>query len=206
MSPIAIALFQYKLPNGQYMIPNDDGVAPTQNFPENASVPGTAYFTADQAIGDADWIVNSKDVLTLKYYYQHDPTAAPFAYSSVAGFTQHLDAGSQVATITNVQTVSPRLSVAESLGFIREKIYSDLAQPFTPQQLGINTFGSATFPGITIVDVLGNESPNNVNSIVNAGMNIGMGGKCVHRSLPESFYAVCKRDLEPGEAQHHLRR
>jgi hypothetical protein len=177
VSPIAIALFQYKLPNGQYMIPNDDGVAPTQNFPENASVPGTAYFTADQAIGDADWIVNSKDVLTLKYYYQHDPTAAPFAYSSVAGFTQHLDAGSQVATITNVQTVSPRLSVAESLGFIREKIYSDLAQPFTPQQLGINTFGSATFPGITIVDVLGNESPNNVDSVVNAGMNIGMGGE-----------------------------
>jgi hypothetical protein len=177
VSPIALALFQHKLPNGQYMIPNDDGIKPTLNFPENAIVPGSAYFISDQAVGDLDWIVNPKDTLALKYYYQHDPTSAPFAYSSVPGFTQHLDAGSQVATITNTQTVTPSLSVAEIFGFIREKIYSHLDQPFTPQQLGINAFGSTTFPGITILDVIGNSSPNNVNFVPNAGMNIGQGGQ-----------------------------
>ena len=138
---------QYKLPNGQYLIPNDDGNTPTINFPENAIVPGTAYFIADQAVSNLDYIVNSKDTLALKYYYQHDPTIAPYAYSSVAGFDQHLDAGSQVATITNTQTLTPNLSVAEIFGFIREKIYSTIDQPFTPQQLGINTFGSTDLPG-----------------------------------------------------------
>ena len=48
-------------------------------------------------------------------------------------------------------------------------------QPFTPQQLGINTFGSTTFPGISIIDIIGNSSSNNVNVVPNAGMNIGMG-------------------------------
>ena len=69
---------------------------PTINFPENALVPGTAYFLSDQAVSNLDWIVNSKDTLALKYYYQHDPSIAPYAYSSLPGFTQHLDAGSQV--------------------------------------------------------------------------------------------------------------
>jgi hypothetical protein len=177
VSPIALALFQYKLPNGQYLIPNDNGITPTVNFPENATVPSTAYFLADQVVGDLDYIVSSADTLALKYYYQHDPTIAPFAYSSVPGFNQHLDAGSQVASITNTHTINPNLSMTEILGFIREKIYSTISQPFTPQQLGINTFGSTDFPGITIYDVLGAESPNNQNNVSGAEMNIGMGAQ-----------------------------
>ena len=43
VSPIALALMQYKLPNGQFMIPNDDGIKPTINFPENAIVPGPRH-------------------------------------------------------------------------------------------------------------------------------------------------------------------
>ena len=64
---------------------------------------------------------------------------------------QHLDAGSQVASITNTQSFTPHFSIAEVFGFIREKIYSTIAQPFTPQAVGINAFGSSVFPGITIV-------------------------------------------------------
>ncbi len=162
-SPISQALLQYKLPNGQYLIPfADPNSTPTLNYPENALEPGTAYFLANQAVGDVDWIATPKDTLALKYYYQHDPTIAPYAYSSVSGFTQKLDDGAQVATITNTQTLTPNLSVAEVFGFIREKTYSTIGQPFSPAQFAaltgtpeINTFGSNVFPGISIVDTLG---------------------------------------------------
>ncbi len=187
LSPVAVALLQYKLPNGQYLIPSDDGNTPTVNFPENAIVPGTALFTADQAVANLDWNASAKDTLALKYYYQHDPTVAPYAYSSLAGFSQHLDAGSQVATIANTQTLKPNLSVAETFGFIREKVYSTVAQPFTPQQLGIHTFGSTLFPGISIVDDFGNSSAANTgcpnsnpncadpSPVSNAALTIGEG-------------------------------
>jgi Carboxypeptidase regulatory-like domain/TonB dependent receptor len=170
ISPIALAMFQYKLPNGQFLVPWNDGHVPTINFPENALIPGTAYFIADQAVSNLDWIVNSKDTLALKYYYQHDPSVVPYAYSTVPGFTQRLDAGSQVASITNTQTLTPNLSVAEVFGYIREKIFSTIGQPFTPAQFAsfvesstgatpaqstINTFGSNFFPGISIVNMLG---------------------------------------------------
>ena len=161
INPISLALLQYKLPNGQYMIPFANGNIPSVNYPENAIIPGTAYFLANQAVANLDWIVSPKDTLALKYYFQHDPTIAPYAYSGVAGFTQHLDAGSHVASITNTQSLTPYFSVAEVLGFIHEKAYSTIQQPFAPQQFGINTFGSTVFPGITINDMLGVDSSDN---------------------------------------------
>lgn len=48
------------------------------------------------------------------HYYQHDPTTAPYACSWVAGFTQHLDAGSQVASFSHTQVVRPNLSITET--------------------------------------------------------------------------------------------
>jgi len=107
LNPVAVALFQYRLPNGQYLIPSADGVIPTPAFPENAIVPGTAYFISDQAVANLDWNRSPKNTLSAKYYYQHDPSLAPYAYSSVAGFGQHLDSGSQVASLTNAQALTP---------------------------------------------------------------------------------------------------
>jgi Carboxypeptidase regulatory-like domain/TonB dependent receptor len=174
INPIAYTFFNYKLPNGQYLIPsanpnaialNTTNPALIEAFPEDAEVPGTAYFIADQAVANLDWNPNSTHSFAAKYYYQHDPTTAPFAYSSVAGFPQHLDAGSQVVSLNHTQIVRPNLSVTETFGFIREKAYSTVGQPFTPTEFGsacealtgfgssdctINTFGSSVFPGITI--------------------------------------------------------
>ena len=175
VDPVALQLLNVKLPSGQYLFPSaNPNYAPTLNFPENVFLTQPAYFISDQAVADLDYLATTKDTLSLKYYYQHDPTTAPFGYSSVEGFTQHLDAGSQVASITNTQTIRPNFSVTEVFGFIREKVYSTIAQPFTPQSIGITgTFGSSVFPGITIVDDLGNESPLNTNFVFNAGTNIG---------------------------------
>jgi hypothetical protein len=171
---VALSMLNYKLPNGQYMIPSaNPSFTPTLNFPENAFITQPAYFITDQAVSDLDYLVSPKDTLSLKYYYQHDPTTAPFGYSSVQGFPQHLDAGSQVASITNSQFITSNLSITEVFGFIREKAYSTIGQAFTPQDMNINAFGSSVFPGITIVDDLGNSAPANTNFVFNAGMAIG---------------------------------
>ncbi len=180
IDPVAYSLLTAKLPNGQYLIPSANAsYTPTLNFPENVFLTQPAYFISDQAVANLDYQASTKDTLALKYYYQHDPTTAPFGLSSVEGFSQHLDAGSQVASITNTQSLRPNLSVTEVFGFIREKIYSTIGQPFSPASININTFGSTLFPGITIVDDLGNPSsavpnpPGNPGGVFNAGINIG---------------------------------
>ena len=76
LNPIAYTLFNYKLPNGQFLIPSANPNAVIANpaafgsnpaiqsamveaFPENAEVPGTALFLAHQAVADLDWNPNS---------------------------------------------------------------------------------------------------------------------------------------------------
>jgi len=193
IDPVALSIFQFKLPNGQYMIPSDDGNVPTPTIPNNAYVPGTAVFSADQLVSNLDWNRSPSDILSLKYYFQDDPTVAPYAYSMVSGFTQNLAAGSQVLSLSNIQTLRPNLSVIETIGYARQRIYSSVQQPFSPQQLGINTFGSTRFPGLSIVDILGNISPNNVNFVQDASLNIGQGS-----ASQGAFTGVTQNRLMPS--------
>jgi len=216
INPIAYTLFNYKLPNGQYLIPSANPKAVIANpgayssdpaiqsalveaFPENAEVPGTALFLAHQAVADLDWNPNSTHSFSAKYYYQHDPTVAPYAYSMFAGFSQHLDAGSQVISLSHTQVVKSNLSITEIFGFIREKAYSTMDQPFTPQQFASyaaglpevasalksnaittddllihNLNGSSLFPGISIVNA-GAVGDSPVLPSYPVSMNIGNG-------------------------------
>ena len=228
INPIAYGLLNYKLPNGQYLVPvGEFRLRPRSHFPREYVPARHRLLPRGSGRRRPRLHRQPKDTLALKYYYQHDPSIAPYAYSAVPGFTQHLDAGSQVASITNTQTLTPNLSVAEVFGFIREKVYSTIGQPFTPQQFAtyvegltgasaadstINTFGSTFFPGISIVDDLGNNPfglPYNPNFVFNAGTNIGDGASsqgAFTGSLPESLHALGQRHLDPGQAHHHLRR
>ena len=184
VDPLALVLFNSPAlagEPGKWLIPNDarDGVAPTYAHLDNAFIPGTGRFTADTAVADLDYNATSKDTLALKYFYQHDPTIAPYAYSSVPGFTEHLDSGAQVASITNTFLAKTNLSTTQTLGIIREKNYGDNEQPFGPGSIpggaagtgSINMFGSNYFPGISIYNVLGVNQPTGVNS--QAVLNIG---------------------------------
>jgi hypothetical protein len=154
---------------GKWLIPNDTSSATLggeQQF--DAFLPGTGRFNADMGVADLDYNATAKDTLALKYYYQHDPTLAPYAFSSVPGFTQHLDSGAQVASIINTFLVKSNLSTTQTLGFIREKTYTDNEQPFGPSAIpggaygtgSINEFGSKYFPGISIYNVLGDTAGN----------------------------------------------
>ena len=183
VDPLALILFNSpSLPGepGKWLIPNDalNGTAPTISHLDNSFIPGAARFTADLGVADLDWNATKKDTLALKYFYQHDPTIAPYAYSSVPGFPEHLDSGSQVAAITNTFIVKSNLSTTQTLGIIREKNWADNQQAFGPGSIpggaagtgSMNMFGSSYFPGISVVNILGNFQPSGVSSVY---MNIG---------------------------------
>ncbi len=163
----ALALFNSPaLPGepGKWLIPNDNGAALSPAHPFNAFLPGTARFRAEMGVIDLDYNASTKDTLAVKYFYQLDPTIAPYAYSSVPGFAEHQDAGSQVISLINTYQLKSNLSTQQSFGFGREKIATTNEQPFGPDAIpggsvgtvSINTFGSSYFPGVSIVNVLGN--------------------------------------------------
>ncbi len=166
----ALALFNSPaLPGepGKWLIPNDTGSSfLSPQHPFDAFLPGTGRFDADLAVANLDYNATSKDNVALKYYYQHDPTIAPYSYSSVPGFTEHLDSGAQVFSIINTLNLRSNLSTTQTIGLLREKIYGDNEQPFGPNNFPggaagngtINEFGSNYFPGVSIYNVLGDAA------------------------------------------------
>lgn len=187
VDPIFLALMNAPSVAGQpgkWLIPNPTVASPTALHPDNAFIPGTAYFIADQAVADLDYDATTKDTLALKYFYQHDPTVAPYAYSNTPGFNQKLDAGAQVASINNTYLVKSNLSTQETIAFLREKIFSTNEQAFGPASIpggaygnaAINTFGSTYFPGVTVYDVLGSNKISGVNDTLNIGPNANAQG------------------------------
>ncbi len=200
IDPVALALFNapsVKGEQGKWLIPNAQNVTldPTHIF--NAFIPGTAYFTGDQAVANLDYNATSKDTLALKYYYQHDPTVAPFAYSNVPGFTQKLDAGTQVFSVNNTYLIGSNLSTQQTLGFIREKLYNTNDQAFGPSNIpsgsypsaSIDTFGSSYFPGVSIIHVLGDSKVSGIGDTLNIGPGAGDQG---------SFTGVFQNRLMPS--------
>ena len=108
-----------------------------------------------------------------------------------------MDAGSQVFSINNVNIVRPNLSVTETLGFIREKIYSTNDQPFSADSLGVNNLGSKYYSGVTIVDTLGSNTPT---SLADAQHRSWLESGLADRRLSESLDAFGQRHLDAGQA------
>ncbi len=216
IDPVALALFNSpSLPGepGKWLIPNDTGIAPTPNHPFNAFLPGTGRFDADLAVANLDYNATRKDTVALKYYYQHDPTLAPYSYSSVPGFTEHLDSGTQVFSIINTFLLKSNLSTSQTIGFIREKIYGDNEQPFGPSSIPggslgnvtINQFGSTYFPGVSIYNVFGSgaaglPSPGILNIGPNAEGQAPNTGAFQNRIQPSGnvFWTLGKHTLSFG--------
>jgi hypothetical protein len=154
IDPIALQLLNTKLSNGQYFIPSatitDPGLASSLGYDALVTGP-SSVFRATQINGNIDYNVSNTDHLSGKYYFQNDPTTNPFGSGSqVIGFPQQLQAASQVFSLENTTNLKPNMFWEQRIGFTRMKAYSGSSQAYTPQDYGINLFGSTRFPGITI--------------------------------------------------------
>ncbi len=148
IDPVATALLQAKLPSGQFLIRNPATLGSEVQFLGEGS-----KFDALQINGNADYVINKKDTLAFKYYFQHDPTQNPFGSTQLEGFPQTLNAASQTFSLENTHIFTPRLTWEQKVGLIRQLATSFTGQPLTPEDAGINLFGSSIFPGITINSV-----------------------------------------------------
>lgn len=153
VNPVALNIMNLKLPNGQYYIPSETLTSPVEQaaLGYNAFIVGPhTTFNADQVNGNIDYNFSARDRLSAKYYYQNDPTFAPFAVSQVGGFPQQLSAGSQLFSLENTTTISPNAIWTQHFGFIREKAYANTSNQFTNKDYGMSIFNFPNVPGISI--------------------------------------------------------
>jgi hypothetical protein len=160
ISPVALALLQARLPNGQFVIPS---AATTSGL---TPISGVSRFTENQFNANLDYTLSQKHTLSGKGFFASNPTLQSnynFAglgngNQQLPGFGGSLDIIQTLFSLTDTYVFSPNVVNQARLGFSRLRVTSVPEEPITAASVGITTPFNATYPGLPTIFVTGQFS------------------------------------------------
>src|SRR6267143_2109153 len=178
LNPVAISLLELQFPDGRYLVPGSglDPGGPNGGYAlQNYSIP--AIFKDHNAMGNFDYLINSKHTLAARYQYERDPLYAPFPVQNALQQGNFVP-GNPIRTIKSNHSSLLRLTSILSTNFVNEvhvayqryPIKNDILTSFTNSQVGITDLraGIDFLSGITI----GSSSGAGISGGLSMGGNI----------------------------------
>ena len=154
ITPQALALFQAKLPNGQYVIPTPQTIDPSAPLEVQGSTylnsPG--FFNENQWMVNADYLVSDRNKIAVRYFGAASNVEWTTLYET-EGFPLFQPEHFDVASITDTYTLSPTLVNQFVIGFHRSTSNQSYGNAFTFSSLGMNVPAEDNaYPNLWIVD------------------------------------------------------
>jgi Carboxypeptidase regulatory-like domain len=177
ISPQALATLNYKLPNGQYMVPNAQAVTDTGNPATAGTVvlSQACPFNEDQYMGNADWTQSARSTWQERFFFvnSHETLSlnpAGLGGGAVPGFATNNPNHFRNFTLGNSFVFTPQLLNQVIIGYNRILAATQQATPFTWSSLGVNApegpeVDDNVLPQLSIVGLfgLGGNGQENVN-------------------------------------------
>jgi hypothetical protein len=160
INPVALALLQARLSNGQLAIPSS--ATPSGLTP----ISGVSTFRENQFNLNLDYKLSDSHTLSGKGFFASNPTLQSnynFAglgngNQQLPGFGGSLDIIQTLFSLTDTYVISPNVVNQARLGFSRLRVTSVPEEPFTAASLGITTPLGGTYPGVPTIFVTGQFS------------------------------------------------
>ncbi|WP_109486311.1 TonB-dependent receptor [Occallatibacter savannae] len=161
INPVALALLNFKLQNGQYAIPNPQILLPSTDptqMPIGESTFATpARYDEDQFTLNVDARPADRNQFAARFFYSHAPTIEPFSpnAANVPGWgTTELDQNTMLV-LSDTHEFNPHFVNVARFGFMRFDGDSVVANPILASDLGTTSptgtaGGRIPAPGITI--------------------------------------------------------
>jgi Carboxypeptidase regulatory-like domain len=154
IAPQALALFQAKLPNGQYVIPTPQ----TINTALPLEVQGSSYLSApgffdeNQWMANGDYLLSDRHKIALRYLGALSNVQWTMLYQT-EGFPLSQPERFDVASIGDTYTLSPTMVNEFLVGFHRSVSDQSYGNAFTFSSLGMNVPAEDdAYPNIWIID------------------------------------------------------
>lgn len=152
ITPQALALFNVKLPNGQYMIPNPQTINSSKGMEVQGTVslsqPGT--FNENQWMANADYIRSDRNRIAIRYFGESGLMDQTVLYQTL-GNPLFLPTRFDVASLGDTYTLSPNLVNQFVVGFHRSAFNMYYNNAFTFSSLGMTVPAEEdAFPNIDI--------------------------------------------------------
>jgi len=151
INPVALALLNFKLPNGAYAIPTPQVLLPGGVGQSVFSIP--ARYREDQFTVNLDRKISSQNQLESRFFYSRAPFTEPFSPfgANLPGWGTNETDRNHMFVLSDTQVLSPSLTNVARFGFMRFQGLSSIAQPITAADVGMATpSGLPETPGIAI--------------------------------------------------------
>ena len=154
ISPQGLALFQAKLPNGQYVIPTPTSIDPSRPLETQGSayLQSPGFFNENQWMVNGDYLVSDRNKIAVRYFGALSNVEWSTLYET-EGFPLFQPERFDVASITDTYTLSPTLVNEFVVGFHRSTSDQSYGNAFTFSSLGMTVPAEDNaYPNIWIVD------------------------------------------------------
>jgi len=144
INPVALALLNFKLSNGQYAVPNpqiDLPTAPGELPIGQSTFSLPAHYTEDQFSMNVDQVLTAKNTLAGRFFYMRAPTFYPFSPSAanLPGWgTNELDQNTMFV-LADTHVFNSNLINLARFGYMRFSGLSSVANPIQASDLGMST-------------------------------------------------------------------
>ena len=146
INPVALALLNFKLPNGSFAIPNPQTLLPTGIGQSTYSVPGS--YRQDQFSVNLDQSLFQNNQLSGRFFYSREITDEPFTpfAATVFGWGTHQPEQNVMFVLSDTHTFQSNLVNVARFGYMR----------FNGLQTGVNAIsaadvGMATPSGLPVI-------------------------------------------------------
>ena len=165
INPVALALLNAKLPNGQFVLP-------TPQADGHYSGSAISRFREDQFNTNVDYRINDKDWLAVRFFFSNAPQffALPVGGANVPGFGADQKQNNRLISVQNIHMFSPRTINEARAGYSFVRGDTSGQNPLKDSDLGIKRTNASAYPGLGLIRI-GPTATNGV-AIGNAGTNV----------------------------------
>ncbi len=146
INPVALALLNFKLPDGSYLIPTPQTVNPSKPFTSSGFSAFTqpCSFEEDQGLGNVDTIISGKRQLAARFFMAAIDQLVTFPggglnpASNIRGFGSPSDADFVVFSLAHTYVFSNALLNQARIGFVRTRTRMEANAPFKWSDVGVS--------------------------------------------------------------------
>ncbi|MGH9839245.1 MAG: carboxypeptidase regulatory-like domain-containing protein [Blastocatellia bacterium] len=148
INPVALALLNAKLPNGDFVIPSPQTSGAGANYA--ASIP--AVFTEDQGIANLDHQLTKNNRLSARFLISNQPQFRSFPVANLPGFGLTQDFAGRNFALTDTQSFARWVNEFRA-GYVRFRGKDVLQTPVLVKDIGLRRFNESVYPDLPQISV-----------------------------------------------------
>ena len=145
INPVALALLNFKLPDGTFLIPTPQTVDPSRPFASQgfSVFVQPCHFNEDQFLTNIDYLPSQKSKISVHFFLADDNETVTFpgnainAVGNIPGFPSPLESGFRVFSLSHTYMFSSAWLNEARFGYVRTRTSTQAETPFSWSDVGV---------------------------------------------------------------------